>query len=603
MEKNKKTVSHKVVNVVSGIFLIISIIVFVLLIFWGQYQDLKETYATAEEANTFIETECQKYDNYAAGISANSKQDLLDTANVLRKFVPSSKLKDDQYLNDFIRTEHLGGIIILDNKLSLVAQADMDNKDSYSMWKEIIQKQGIKDILRNSEKKYIDHVVIDDTPYDFAVISNDGKGLFLCYSCTQKPSTDPYEFSINNLLVNNSFHKNPTVIIANKTKILSTNDKRLEGKKIEDCDITDAATIKWKKNQLTCFKYDNTTWYGTRRIYSTYSIYVIYPSNEVFSIRTNFITIGFLIYMAVDVIILWIERHFDKINLNKAQKRLRIINAINTTYSSTALLHLDRMQLEPIKISDRLHTIYEKEKKPQKFLQDVYEQYADTTQTESIMEFLDINTMAERLKNQVYLGKEVCDKNGTWYSLLLIPQRYDEANNVQAVLAVTRDITTIKEAEELSFRDKLTGLYNRNYMEMRSRENINAKDFPVTLIMADCNYLKRTNDTLGHEYGDLLLQRVAEILGETIPENCEVMRIGGDEFLIMGKNFSSERAAQFVAETKEKLVQKSDDTLTLSVSFGIHTTGEGEFSFKEAYEYADQAMYEEKQKHHKGMKF
>ena len=192
MEKNKKTVSHKVVNVVSGIFLIISIIVFVLLIFWGQYQDLKETYATAEEANTFIETECQKYDNYAAGISANSKQDLLDTANVLRKFVPSSKLKDDQYLNDFIRTEHLGGIIILDNKLSMVAQADMDNKDSYSMWKEIIQKQGIKDILRNSEKKYIDHVVIDDTPYDFAVISNDGKGLFLCYSCTQKPSTDPY---------------------------------------------------------------------------------------------------------------------------------------------------------------------------------------------------------------------------------------------------------------------------------------------------------------------------------------------------------------------------------------------------------------------------
>ena len=81
------------------------------------------------------------------------------------------------------------------------------------------------------------------------------------------------------------------------------------------------------------------------------------------------------------------------------------------------------------------------------------------------------------------------------------------------------------------------------------------------------------------------------------------MRIGGDEFLIMGKNFSSERAAQFVAETKEKLVQKSDDTLTLSVSFGIHTTGEGEFCFKEAYEYADQAMYEEKQKHHKGMKF
>ena len=431
MEKNKKIGSHKVINVVSGAFLIVSIIVFILIIFWGQYQDLKETYTTAEEANAFIETECQKYDNYIAGISANSKQDILDTAAALKKFVSSSKLKDSKFLNDFIRTQHLGGVLVLDNKLSLIAQADMDHKDSYSIWKEIIQRQGIKDILKYPEKRYIDHVTIDNTPYDFAVISNDGKGLFLCYSCTQKPSTDPYELTINNLLVNNSFHKNPTVIIANKKKILSTNDKSLQGKAIEDCDITDASAIQWEKNQLTCFKYNNSTWYGIRRVYSTYSIYVAYPSNEVFSIRTNFITIGFMVYLALGVVILWIERHFDKINLNKAQKRLHIINAINTTYSSTALLHLDRMQLEPIKISDRLKAIYEKDKKPQKFLQDVYEQYADTTQTESIMEFLDMNTMAERLKNQVYLGKEVCDKNGTWYSLLLIPQRYDEANNVQ----------------------------------------------------------------------------------------------------------------------------------------------------------------------------
>ena len=602
MEKNKKIVSHKVISVVSGAFLVISIIVFILIIFWGQYQDLKETYTMAEEASAFIETECQKYDNYAAGISANSKQDLLDTAATLKKFVPASKLKDSQFLEDFIQTEHLGGVIVLDKKLSLVAQADMNHKDSYAIWKETLQKQSIKDILKYPGKRYIDHVTIDDIPYDFAVISNDGKGLFLCYSCTQKPSTDPYELTIDNLLVNNSFHKNPTVIIANKKKILSTNDKSLKGKSVEGCDITDSSSIKWKKNQLTCFKYNKDKWYGMRRVYNTYSIYVVYPSNEVFSIRTNFITIGFMVYLALGVVILWIERHFDKINLYKAQKRLRIINAINTTYSSTVLLHLDKMQLEPIKISDRLNIIYEKDKKPQKFLQDVYERYADTTQIESIMEFLDINTMAERLKNQIYLGKEVCDKNGTWYSLLLIPQRYDEANNVQAVLAVTRDITTIKEAEELSFRDKLTGLYNRNYMEMRSRENINAKDFPVTLIMADCNYLKRTNDTLGHEYGDLLLQRVAEILGETIPENCEVMRVGGDEFLIIGIRFSEREAKHLVEQIREKLVQKSDDTLTLSVSFGMHTTIEGEFSFKQAYENADQEMYKEKQKHHEAVK-
>lgn len=56
-----------------------------------------------------------------------------------------------------------------------------------------------------------------------------------------------------------------------------------------------------------------------------------------------------------------------------------------------------------------------------------------------------------------------------------------------------------------------------------------ADRIPVSLIMANCNYLKKTNDTLGHEYGDLLLQRVADIITECISEECVSMRIGGDE--------------------------------------------------------------------------
>ena len=79
-------------------------------------------------------------------------------------------------------------------------------------------------------------------------------------------------------------------------------------------------------------------------------------------------------------------------------------------------------------------------------------------------------------------------------------------------------------------KDKLTGLHNRNYMESRSKRFVRAGDLPVSLIMADCNYLKRTNDTLGHEYGDLLLQRVANVIQESVSPNDIAMRVGGDEF-------------------------------------------------------------------------
>ena len=82
---------------------------------------------------------------------------------------------------------------------------------------------------------------------------------------------------------------------------------------------------------------------------------------------------------------------------------------------------------------------------------------------------------------------------------------------------ITQQVTQERELKELSFRDKLTGLYNRNYLETRMRCYVRADDFPASLIMADCNYLKRVNDTLGHEYGDLMLQRVARCIQDSIP--------------------------------------------------------------------------------------
>lgn len=139
-------------------------------------------------------------------------------------------------------------------------------------------------------------------------------------------------------------------------------------------------------------------------------------------------------------------------------------------------------------------------------------------------------------------------------------------------------------------------------MESRTRKSVRAGDFPVSLIMADCNYLKRTNDTLGHEYGDKLLKCIADIIKETIPENYIAMRVGGDEFLILCPHCPAEKASEIVDEMRRLLNERSDETLTLSASFGIHTVespAEGsEFSFKEAYEMADRAMYIDKQAAH-----
>ena len=179
----------------------------------------------------------------------------------------------------------------------------------------------------------------------------------------------------------------------------------------------------------------------------------------------------------------------------------------------------------------------------------------------------------------------------------------DAAGDIIGIVGIVDDVTERvlleKKVEELSYKDKLTGLHNRNYMESRSKEGIRSGDFPVSMIMADCNYLKRTNDQLGHEYGDLLLRRIADAISESIPQNCVPMRVGGDEFLILCTQCSKEQAYRIVDQIKEQLAAKSDDKLSLSAAFGVSTTEEKEnFSFEQAYKKADQEMYREKKKAH-----
>ncbi|MEI3141113.1 MAG: GGDEF domain-containing protein [Lawsonibacter sp.] len=441
-------------------------------------------------------------------------------------------------------------MVILDDALQPIAQADMDHQDTLSLWCETTVKKNMQDILAHPEKTYVDHMTLNNVPYDMAATAtDDGSRLILCYASTEKPASDPYELTIRSILTNNSFDKNPTLVIADGTQVLSTNSAI-----VDELGTTQyhqlASTIQWKDGVFTKFEYQHTTYYGLRRVYSSYYVYAVYAAEDIFTHRTAYLAFGFMAYLGVGIIILAIQRHYDKLSMNKMEKQLRIINAISTAYNSTFLLHTDNMTLEP---------------------------------------------MPERLKGKPFLGCEVKDCHDAWFSVMLIPQKFDGYGNIQALLITTRDITSVKQTEELSFKDKLTGLHNRNYMESRSKRFVRAGDLPVSLIMADCNYLKRTNDTLGHEYGDLLLQRVANVIQESVSPNDVAMRVGGDEFLILCTHCPNDQAHALVDRIRQKLAQRSDEHLTLSVSFGVSTVEGGEFSFDQAYEQADQAMYRDKQ--------
>ena len=387
-----------------GIFLVVSICVFVGVGIMIQYQDLAETYKMAEETTAFVQAECKKFDNYTRGSSARALQDLLDKADGLKKFISPQQLTDPAFLKEFIYTEHVGGIVILDQDLQPIAQADMDHQNTLSLWTETTAKKNMQDILAHPEKTYIDHMTLNGTPYDVAATAtDDGSRLILCYASTEKPASDPYELTIRSILTNNSFDKNPTLVITDGTQVLSTNSAI-----VDELGTTQyqqlASTIQWKDGAFTKFDYQHTTYYGLRRVYSSYYVYAVYAAEDVFTHRTAYLAFGFMAYLGVGIIILAIQRHYDKLSMNKMEKQLRIINAISTAYNSTFLLHTDTMTLEPIRLSGQLKAIFKKHRDPYDFLFAVCKTEVKSDYYPTVMHFLDLDTMPERLKGKPFLG-------------------------------------------------------------------------------------------------------------------------------------------------------------------------------------------------------
>ena len=176
----------------------------------------------------------------------------------------------------------------------------------------------------------------------------------------------------------------------------------------------------------------------------------------------------------------------------------------------------------------------------------------------------------------------------------------DENGNIIGIVGIVDNVTERvcleKKVEELSIIDGLTGVYNRNYLKYRVEEKKKKLIFPFTVIMSDCNYLKEVNDQFGHEYGDILLKIVAGTLKEEMPEDSPVIRMGGDEFMILGNGITEEKAFELMANIRESLKRKSKKKNPLSLAMGSYTVQSKDFSFDEVCHEADLRMYADKKR-------
>jgi len=174
----------------------------------------------------------------------------------------------------------------------------------------------------------------------------------------------------------------------------------------------------------------------------------------------------------------------------------------------------------------------------------------------------------------------------------------DHQVNSVRLLGMIQDVTDRKRYEEkivyLSFHDQLTGLYNRRFFEEELKRLDVARNYPLTLVMADVNGLKLINDSFGHAVGDELLINVAEVLRKGCRGDDIIARLGGDEFSILLPNTDAVETEQILERIYALAGKEKVGSIDLSISFGYETKRYETEDIPELLKKAEDFMYKRK---------
>lgn len=163
----------------------------------------------------------------------------------------------------------------------------------------------------------------------------------------------------------------------------------------------------------------------------------------------------------------------------------------------------------------------------------------------------------------------------------------------------------INEMNDKIIKDKLTGIYNRRFIDERLPIEIlksASLKSPLSIIMADIDFFKSVNSNYGHLAGDYILFEFALLIKSLIRKDKDwVARYGGEEFIIVLDNTDNNAAFKISEKIRKKVEEKvfeyEENKIKITSSFSIYTLDENRFDIdiKSMIKYADKKLYEAKQ--------
>lgn len=287
-------------------------------------------------------------------------------------------------------------------------------------------------------------------------------------------------------------------------------------------------------------------------------------------------------------------------------------SVLSQIYISMNYINVQTHQFHVIKTPDEVTEFLKKEQEEDPFatigetfkehIEKIFRKFCSKEYMETELEFLNLDTVEERLKGKTSIVSEYYGNIYGWCRDRFIPIDYDADGNLLHVLCCIECIDEQKKREDelryLAQVDLMTGIWNRGSGEAQMEQALKKKVSGM-MCLIDCDKFKSINDTFGHSAGDDVIVAIADVLKKSCRENDIVMRLGGDEFAIFIPGMTERKNAEDFIERlfdnikKIEIPKLGDGKIVISLGACFYD-GVEEADFDKLYLRADNAMYESK---------
>lgn len=325
----------------------------------------------------------------------------------------------------------------------------------------------------------------------------------------------------------------------------------------------------------------------------------------------TFWTIGVMLGVCVlfFTVILLENRKISRYSISKANmerdEQISVLVSMSDVYYSMHLINLKENSLVEYAARNEVKEIVSKGLPADQTVREIMLKTMTDESLEYALEFTDLETLPQRMKNKKHTYAELLGKNVGWIRFSYIALETDDDGYPEKVICTTEVIDEEKRREEQliikSNTDELTKFLNRRAYEAEIASYQTQKIEDNLVYMAiDINGLKVMNDTKGHDVGDELICGAASCMKRCFGIYGKLFRTGGDEFIAL--LHASARTLEDIKSDFEETVAgwSGREVDSISVSYGYVTRREfPDSTIEEMAKVADQRMYEAKSAYYK----